>query len=167
MKCKLFVGIDPGAKGAIAILNKDGEVVDLYDMPTTNEKYLEHILFWTNKKKGYDVQLVIERVHALPFESAVAGFTFGKNCGKADLLALSMTTGVNPHDVSPQVWKAYFGLKRLNGETKYEYKKRSINKATILFYDQKDKLTMSKDGRAEALLLAKYCLDKYSTCQSA
>lgn len=161
MKHKLFIGIDPGAKGAIAVLNENCDVLDLIDMPTTNEKYVDLILWWNNKKKEYDIQATIEDVHALPFESTVAGFTFGKNCGKADLLAVSMSTESSPHKVSPKVWKNYFMLKRFSEETKMQYKKRSVQKAKKLFPSQEDKLMVSKDGRAEALLIAKYCLDKF------
>lgn len=34
---KVIVGIDPGKKGAIAVLREDGSLLDLYDMPLTKK----------------------------------------------------------------------------------------------------------------------------------
>lgn len=161
MKEVLYVGIDPGAKGAIAVLDNKGTCVELFDMPTTDEKYLNKIIEWLDKKVDKDICVMMENVHALPFESTVAGFSFGKNCGKAELLALAMSTDNSVKKVTPQTWKNHFLLKRFSDETKLQYKKRSIQKAKILFSNLEDKLTTSKDGRAEALLIAKYCYDKY------
>ena len=159
---KLFVGIDPGAKGAIAVLDEQGKCVELFDMPTTDQRYLDKMSEWLDKKVDKEVHVMMENVHALPMESTVAGFTFGKNVGKCELLALSMSTVKPPHKVTPRVWKAYFDLKRFKEESKYEYKKRSVNRAKIEFPYMSDSLSVTKDGRAEALLLAKYCYDNLS-----
>ena len=131
-------------------------------MPTTDERYLDKIREWLDKKVDKSICVMIENVHAMPMESTVAGFTFGKNCGKAEMLALSMTTDKAVKKVTPQAWKNYFMLKKFAEETKIQYKKRSIEKAKRLFPDMENSLMTSKDGRAEALLIAKYCYDKYS-----
>lgn len=156
----LYVGIDPGAKGAIAVLNEQGKCVELFDMPNTDQKYLDKIKEWLDKKVDKEIHVTIENVHALPMESTVAGFTFGKNVGKAELLALAITTDDIVHKVQPRVWKAAYSLRRYNGETKYEYKKRSVNKAQSEFPEMRDSLLVTKDGRAEALLIAKVLYDK-------
>ena len=156
----LYVGIDPGAKGAVAVLNEQGKCVEWFDMPNTDEKYLNKIKEWLNKKIDKDIHVMIENVHALPMESTVAGFTFGKNVGKAELLALAISNGDKVHKVQPRGWKSAFSLKRFIGESKYEYKKRSVNRAKIEFPDLTDILLTTKDGRAEALLIAKYLYNK-------
>ena len=33
-----YIGIDPGNSGAIAVLDKRGAIVDIFDMPTTEVK---------------------------------------------------------------------------------------------------------------------------------
>lgn len=156
----LYVGIDPGAKGAIAVLNEQGKCVEWFDMPTTDDKYLDKMLEWLDKKVDKEVHVMMENVHAMPMESTVAGFSFGKNVGKAELLALAMATVKPPHKVIPQRWKAFFNLKRFKEESKLDYKKRSINRAKIEFPEMADVLITSKDGRAEALLIAKYLYEK-------
>ena len=160
---KFYIGIDPGAKGAITVLNEQGKCIEWFDMPTTDDKYLDKITEWLDKKVDKEVHVMMENVHALPMESTVAGFSFGKNVGKAELLALAMATVKPPHKVTPKSWKAFFNLRRFKEETKLEYKKRSINRAKMEFPEMSDVLITSKDGRAEALLLAKYCLEKYKS----
>lgn len=158
---KLFVGIDPGAMGAIAVLDEEGKCVELFDMPTTDQKYLDKMREWLDKKVDKEVHVMMENVHAMPMESTVAGFTFGKNVGKAELLALAIATVKPPHKVTPKSWKTYFDLKKFKEESKYEYKKRSVNRAKIEFPYMSDQLLITKDGRAEALLIAKYLRDYY------
>ena len=158
---KLYVGIDPGAKGAIAVLDEQGKCIEWFDMPTTNDGYLDKITEWLDKKVDKEIHVMVEDVHALPMESTVAGFTFGKNVGKCELLALAMSTVKPPHRVAPRVWKPYFTLKRFKEESKYDYKKRSVNRAKVEFPSMSEYLLITKDGRAEALLLAKYCYDKF------
>lgn len=150
---KYVVGIDPGARGAIAIVDKKTkEVVSLIDMPTEDEEYVSLICTnedtWRESRDSFDVYL--ESVHALPRQSTVAGFTFGKNVGKAELLSISYNKEVTK--VSPQRWKKYFNLNR--------DKKESVYLARKLFPSVSDKLLVSKDGRAEALLLAYYGIEE-------
>ena len=68
--------------------------------------------------------------------------------------------------VKPQVWKKYFNLITSKDLTKTEKKHLSIEKAKELFPSVADKLTASKDGRAEALLIALYGKDLWQTKQS-
>ena len=58
--------------------------------------------------------------------------------------------------VSPQRWKKYYGLKKEPNETKTEYKRKSVDKAKELFPIAAESLKYSKDGRAEALLIANW-----------
>ena len=145
----IVAGIDPGKSGAIAIIDDKLNVILLVDMPTTNESYVSVI---KNNRYKTD-KTFLEDVHALPKQSSVAGFTFGKNVGKAELIA--ETIG-NVCLVSPSKWKKELGLIKREGETKVQHKHRSIELAKKLFKDVEKKLTASKDGRAEALLIAYY-----------
>jgi hypothetical protein len=65
--------------------------------------------------------------------------------------------------VKPQVWKKHFGL-ITKSLTKTERKHLSIDLAKKLYPSVADQLTASKDGRAEALLIARYIKDVQ--CQS-
>ena len=59
----------------------------------------------------------------------------------------------------PQLWKKHYGLKREKDETKAQYKGKSVELARKLFPAASSLLMLSKDGRAEALLIAKYVYD--------
>ena len=148
---KHYAGIDPGAKGCLAILDEAGKVVLLEDLPTDNTEWCNAIS--TAYATSNATYVMLENVHALPNQSTVAGFTFGKNVGKAELLAEALADMDGVLLVTPQKWKKHFGLSR--------DKKEAIELARVLFPDVEDKLTASKDGRAEALLIAEYCRQFY------
>lgn len=148
---KIYVGIDPGAKGAIAVIGDDGSV-SIMDMPT-----LEELMKKTTGLRGSTGdrhRVAIEQVHPLPGQSCIASFTYGENFLLAKLIG--MCYSINPVFVSPQRWKKFYGLKREPNETKAEYKRKSVEKARELFPQAIEALKYSKDGRAEALLIANW-----------
>lgn len=147
MTDKVYVGIDSGAKGAIAIII--GDAVSIYDMPTP-EKALEIL----KKPQPWDCRVALEQVHPLPGQSCTASFTYGENFLLAILLSLWYNN--SPVMVSPQRWKKHYGLKKDPSETKTEYKRKSVDKARELFPQATELLKYSKDGRAEALLIANW-----------
>ena len=145
-----YIGIDPGAKGAIAIIFDDGTVT-IQDMPS-----IEEVL--STFKRPYDIEdncrVAIEQVHPLPGQSCIASFTYGENFLLAKLIGMWYNNA--PVMVSPQRWKKHYGLKKEPEETKTEYKRKSVEKARELFPKLSDHLKYSKDGRAEALLIANW-----------
>jgi len=147
MSDKVYVGIDPGAKGAIAVIA--GDLVLIQDMPKPEEA-----LGIFKRAQPVDCKVAIEQVHPLPGQSCIASFTYGENFLLAFLLALWYN--IAPVMVSPQKWKKHYGLKKNADETKSEYKRRSVEKARELFPQAVDLLKASKDGRAEALLIANW-----------
>ena len=155
MSSKIYVGIDPGSKGAIAVIDDDGDALSVYDMPT-----IEHLMTHTTglrSTEGNRYRVAIESVHPLPGQSCTATFTYGQNFMLAKLIGLCYNS--KPVMVSPQKWKNHYGLKRIKGESKTDYKKRSVDKARELFPDMVPGLPYSKDGRAEALLIAQWLKD--------
>ena len=143
-----YVGIDPGAKGAIAVIA--GDIIMIEDMPEP-EKFIE---FARATKDAYSFKVAVEQVHPLPGQSCIASFTYGENFLLAKLIGLCFSKDLIM--VSPQRWKNFYGLKRSKEETKTEYKRKSIEKAKELFPQAADLLKASKDGRAEALLIANW-----------
>lgn len=147
---EFFYGIDPGAKGAVACLNPKGVVLFVRDLPQTDVEWLELLQIDYSRPLDY---CVLENVHALPKQSTVSGFTFGKNVGKAELLAENLSTAEGPLLVSPQKWKKYYKLDK--------NKRKSVELAREMFPSVEELLLYSKDGRAEALLIAEYCRRYY------
>lgn len=147
----LTVAIDPGKLGCIAFV--DNYNIELIDMPKSDEEYwhlMQEFSYKATRSRFKTVKVYIEDVHALPNQSTVAGFTFGKNVGKAEMLAQSLSDADEFEiiKVTPQKWKKFFGLDR--------DKKKSIALAKELFPEMEEQLTASKDGRAEALLIAEF-----------
>lgn len=155
------VAADPGRLGAIAVLDKDGNFVTVFDMPTEDDAL--KMIQEGSYKLFQPCQAAIESVHPLPGQSCMASFSYGGNFILAKLLVKCYN--IDPVMISPQAWKKHYGLKRDKDETKAHYKGRSVELARKLFPAAKDLLMLSKDGRAEALLIAKYVYDISQECQ--
>ena len=141
----IYCGIDPGRFGAIAFINEDES---LYVVEDLNNEYKALIDKWKNT----DIICVwIEDVYGRPNQSCKANTTFMKHAGKAELLAECICDEVIK--VTPSVWKESFGLSSNNKISKADKKKMSVLLANKIFNTD---IPNSKDGRAEALLIALY-----------
>lgn len=156
-----YIGIDPGSKGAVAVLYSDGAVV-IEDLDKEFCTYADIMFRQADDVGSYDYTYVaVEDVCGRPGQSCQANTTFMKLAGMAELTGYCV--GNKLLLVKPQVWKKHFGL-ITKGLTKTERKHLSIDLAKRLYPDVADQLTASKDGRAEALLIARYLKDVQ--CQS-
>ena len=153
----LYIGIDPGAHGAIAALDQNGNIVAIDDMPVVKVRVgkterarvsagmLAELLDQTAHD---DVQMVvIERVGGMTGQSASASFTFGYGCGMIEGVLAAMQLPVAM--VTPQAWKRSAGIASDKGAAR-ECAMRLWPANARLFARLKD------DGRAEAALLARH-----------
>lgn len=149
-----YIGIDPGSKGCVAILYGDGKVF-FHDLNSDIDTYrhYQYIL----EDAYMPTYVSVEDVHGMPGQSCVANTTFMKLAGYAELMGWSVASA-GFMKVAPQTWKKHFGLIS-KGLTKTQRKNLSIELARKLYPDVADQLTPSKDGRAEALLIARYHKD--------
>lgn len=153
-----FIGIDPGAHGAVAIIY--GGSIFIHDLTGDIGDYWYLYTYLVDGQGSYDATVVyVEDVHGRPGQSCVANTTFMKLAGYAELLGFSIADSFNK--VPPQTWKKFYGLTGKKGETKTQKKHRSIELAKKLFPSVAGELTASKDGRAEALLIAEYGRQQY------
>lgn len=152
----VYVGIDPGLTGAVAVIYEDGKIL-LYDTPTTELKI-------NNKKKQEylpsemanilrdcsltECQVFIERVSARPDQGVVSMFGFGKGYGI--WIGILATLEIPYTLVTPQAWKKEI----MKGTSD---KDAARLRAHQLFPQAVDRLNRKKDiGRADSLLLAEY-----------
>lgn len=151
-----FVGIDPGSKGAVAVINENGSVDTVQDLANdTNLHAFILEMLWLDRLTNNDTFVTtVEDVCGRPGQSCKANTTFMKLAGYAEMMGCML--GYIYNTVKPQVWKKHFGLITPSSMTKTEKKHLSIAKAKELFPDFAEHLTASKDGRAEALLIALY-----------
>jgi len=154
----MFIGIDPGKKGAIALFDPSQHDLQIEDMPLvprpkgkkgedTNYARLAEILW---KPPGTRVFALIEDVWSMPKEGVSSAHAFGRNNGA---LLMGLAARKIPHSlITPAKWKKHFGLNRDKGAS------RSL--AMQRFPDQADLfLRVKDDGRAEAALIALYAFE--------
>jgi crossover junction endodeoxyribonuclease RuvC len=156
----IYIGIDPGLSGAVAVLDDQGGICDpfVFDTPTvlvegekTKRKYLVPAmaaLLRPYSRNPYALA-VLENVHSMPKQGVASSFCFGEGKGMWEgiLAALEIPTEL----VSPQRWK-----KEIMADQGKE-KSAARFKAMSLFPSLADQLKLVKhDGRAEALLMAEY-----------
>lgn len=155
-KPKYYIGIDAGSKGCLAVIDDKDCVVRLKDLDkdlsTYNSLIHDYALDCDN-----DFYVAVEDVCGRPGQSCAANTTFMKLAGYAELVGYFIATDFLK--VKPQVWKKHFGLIFPKDMSKTEKKHKSIELAKELFPAVADQLTASKDGRAEALLIARYMKD--------
>jgi len=150
----LFIGIDPGAKGAIATIDSQDNKVTLYPMPTVKDlKDLKLPI-------SLDSVAVVENVRALPNQSCTSSFSFGFNTCIAHVIANRAKEVIKA--VDPRTWQKYFNLYKQGETSKTEKKHNHIKKALELYPHLEHIITPSKDGYADALLIATWLKETYN-----
>jgi crossover junction endodeoxyribonuclease RuvC len=152
MPRSVVVGIDPGANGAIGIIDSESlEFVEAIRLPG------DDLIEWKNIIKrisqNYNVRAVwLEKVHAFPGQGVVSMFSFGMQFGLAGLAAIMITD--RTFYVHPRVWKRKVIDAMLMKEA------NNTKKASLMFARRmwpEAGLSKAKDeGIAEALCIALY-----------
>lgn len=161
------LGIDPGLKGGFAFLGD--KTSSIGRLPVVGLK--------RNRKERseLDVQsfyrllcterpdtVVIENVGGIKGQGAGGAFTVGDTCGalRAACLIYAATFGLTGtfYKVSPVVWRARMGVRRICVKERVDAKEGSRRAADRIFPDHSAAWRARKedDGVAEALLIAAY-----------
>ena len=144
---KVFIGVDPGKSGAMAVVEPDGNVY--FVSYTAQLCYLNDLKTLSNTAH---MVVVIERLFARPgkLSSAKANFELGRCMGELETM-LAMV-GLPFQEVTPQAWQKEFGV---SGD-----KQTHIDCAKRLFpgvpLKRSEKCVKDFDGYADALLMAEY-----------
>jgi hypothetical protein len=148
----MICGIDPGANGAIAVLDSTNpDSVALLDL---NKATMYDAYLWLKHHQANKVW--VEDVHSLFGMSAKSNFGFGRNFGIALAIAKMGTSGGPIHQVTPKIWQKFAGV-TAKGK---DIKKQVAEIATRLYpaanvYGKRGGLL---DGRSDALMIAHYGL---------
>lgn len=147
---EIVLGIDPGAKGALAWVTKGGHLLEVADMPTVevrgklrvSAQGVAALLF------KRDVSLiVIEGVGSMPGQGVASSFAFGYAAGILEGVASG--AGVPVQIIQAAVWKRKAGVPADKGAAR-QMAARFWPGAVDQFKRVKD------DGRAESCLLARW-----------
>lgn len=151
-----LIGIDPGASGAVAILEKNGKLVHVFDMPSVEvmaggkaKKRVSPEMLAAELKLYADqgATAVVEQVGAMPGQGVTSMFAFGESFGlvKGVLAGLGIPTST----VTPGKWKKAMGVNA--------GKDGSRAMAAQLWPTQAGEFKRVKDdGKAEAALIAEW-----------
>lgn len=159
----LWIGIDPGLNGALGwFIDDGGGHAGLIDAPTARVKvggilrqdYIVgamagQVAELCAQWQGHEPRAAIERVHAMPAQGVASMFKLGRGAGiwEGILAALQI-----PYDtVEPARWKKAVGLavRAEKGESRVL--------ATMQFPQLASEFVrINDDGRAEAILIARY-----------
>ncbi len=165
----MYVGIDPGLSGALAVLGEEGQLIAVWDTPTVK----------TGKKTVYDVAemakilswerdwatVTMEQAQGMPGQGITSTFRIGEGFGiwRGILAAFKMPLLT----VRPSVWqRAMFkGVAIGNGT-----KEKSVTLAMQLFPGidlTPGRCRTPKDGRSDAALIARYgwMISKRNACE--
>lgn len=143
----IYIGIDPGKTGALAIIHKDQIKIAPYDPRV----YIAALNTFACRD---DSICCLEHVSAMPGQGVTSMFHFGENFGW--IQGVLEAFGIRYELVRPQKWKKEFSI---TGN-----KNSSIAVCKRLFPDvslrRTDKCRKDDDNMAEALLLAEYARRK-------
>lgn len=146
----IIVGIDPGATGAVAILDgNNGDLLTVADMPYLDGSVSAPLLAKLVElgTGDDDAEAIVERAQAMPRQGVSSSFRYGVGYGV--ILGVLGALEVATMTVRPQAWKRAL---RLSTD-----KAASRRRAIELWPGRAELFARAKDdGRAEAALIARW-----------
>lgn len=163
----IIVGIDPGQKGGVVVLNENGDVLHQFVLKKKDDKFdledfIDNIKNILLKWGDLSIIFVVEDVHSLFGMSAKSNFNFGKTCGMIEATICSLYGKV--YTVTPKTWqkemlKGIEVIKKPNSN-KNDVKAMSLKAQLNLFPDfnslASTRCKKPHDGLIDALLIAEY-----------
>lgn len=147
---KHWIGIDPGASGALCILYENG-VTQFIDFADTGLSGYINI----NINSTDLVMAAVEKVHSMPGQGVKSTFSFGQRLG--ELEGMLQTLKVGYELVRPQLWQKTCGVPPKSG-------KKGIHQTLSKIYPTAPITGPKggiKDGRCDALGIAHYLRKTY------
>lgn len=137
-----YIGIDPGAKGGLAVIRDGGGITVV---PYEKSRYIEIL-----SRVPSDSVCCLEHVHAMPGQGVTSMFNFGQTFGWVQGVLEAM--GISYELVQPQKWKKEFSITG-GKNSSIMVCKRLFPGVSLLPTERCGK---DNDGMAEALLMAEY-----------
>jgi crossover junction endodeoxyribonuclease RuvC len=151
---QIFIGIDPGNSGSIAVIDDSTGTVDFMKCKETESdlfRFLSDEICDCPATLNMFGFALIERVSSMPGQGVSSTFKFGQSYGF--LRGILIASGIPFEEVTPQKWQKVFGLiRKSKAESNTDKKNRHKAKAQQLFPSVK-----ITHANADALLIAEYC----------
>ena len=139
----IYVGIDPGKSGAVAVMYPEGVI---HTVPFNATDYVD--IF--HNLRDEQIKCCVEKVSAMPGQGVVSMFNFGHNFGFIE--GVLQANRIPYQLVPPQTWKKEFSLTSDKAKS-IEVCQKLFPRAHLLATERSRK---PSDGIAEAVLLAEY-----------
>lgn len=139
----IYIGIDPGKKGAYAFVDDYGARV----YPWDDNRFIEDV----RVHRGEKCIAAVEKVGAMPGQGTVSMFSFGQSFGF--ILGVLTAFGIPYQLVPPRKWKAEYGLLNTQKQASVDVAKRLFPEVSFL---PTERCRKESDGMSDSLLLACY-----------
>ena len=145
----IYIGIDVGKKGGIAVIFEDN--IEVY--PYSDDK----LMYICSKAKALEITrkeqtfCVVEKVGAMHGQGVTSMFNFGKSFGY--ILGVLEAYKISYQLVNPQIWKKEFNLIKKDKAESIKTCKRLYPDISLL---PTARCSKENDGMAEALLICTY-----------
>ena len=109
---KIFIGIDPGKNGGVAVINEvpNYETTISFRCPDTATKMALSLMATIPEGVSYDnVLVVVEHVRAMPKNGVVSMFSFGQNLGRWEGILGAFELDVK--FAGPRTWMQHYDCK--------------------------------------------------------
>ena len=145
----MFIGIDPGASGGIAVLY-DNEFGEAFPMPETDREILDLLREYAPPDMAKDPKVFacIEKLNAMS-PGRQACFQLGQSYGKLKMALIAV--GIPYSEVLPAAWQKAMGCPAKKGRTYAQRKALLRARAQALFPQLK-----VTNQTADALLICSY-----------
>lgn len=146
----IYIGIDPGKKGAYAFVADDGDGAEVYAWDDNG---------FVESMKALSVGrcvACVEKVGARPGQGTVSMFSFGQSFGF--ILGVLTAFGIPYQLVPPRKWKAEYGLLNTQKQASVDVAKRLFPEVSFL---PTERCRKESDGMSDAVLMAEYARRKF------
>lgn len=146
----IYIGIDPGKKGAYAWYTDGVMRVRQWD-----DNYFAQDMHLLAAMDDRPVACV-EKVGAMPGQGTVSMFSFGQSFGF--ILGVLTAFGIPYQLVPPRKWKAEYGLLNTQKQASVDVAKRLFPEVSFL---PTERCRKESDGMSDAVLMAEYARRKF------
>lgn len=157
----IYMGIDPGIKGGIAVLyGNDPPVTTVFAETEGRVNAVLLRAFLAFHAMANDLAIAIEKVHSMPKQGVASSFKFGVNYGITLGTATTLGPRVRVELVTPQAWKKLIlaGMNRDDQkQAAIDYCRRAWPGVSLV----QPGCRKPHDGIADALCLAEYARRVY------
>lgn len=149
---KLYLGVDPGASGALVVLGDAGVLIEAAAMPTyrvgrASRVNVQALSGWL-RRQGKIEHAYMERVGAMPGQGVSSMFAFGHSAGAVEGVIAAL--GIPVTLIEPQAWKRSAGLIGAD-------KDASRTRAAQLYPNERDFDTKARgQALADAVFIARH-----------